>query len=329
MAAECTVRLAGAHWMRSLQSEHVRVQVSPELGGKIVSLVSTRSNREWLWRDMRRQPVARPALGPFEDSELSGWDECFPTIAACRYPDVDDALDRRRIFLADHGDLWRTRWRDVSRSDDEIALELANEELAYVFRRTISLNGSKLDCHYSLTNCSDSELRCMWAMHPLFRLEPLMTVRVGGSPLLAREFGFDGGRGDAADDSDVSSITTKDRWPIIADGSDVRDFRTVLPDASPFVRKIVLRDIRDRTVSLLSPERTESLRIQWIGKAVRYLGICVNWNAWPVGDRTQCWIALEPSSGSSDSLYDSFLRDEYSKVRRRSTTSWTVSISLR
>ena len=76
--------------------------VLPELGAKILSLCDLRTRREWLWTS-DRLPLARHAYGVsyVEKADTGGWDECFPTVAACEYP----LEGQHGIELPDHGDL--------------------------------------------------------------------------------------------------------------------------------------------------------------------------------------------------------------------------------
>ena len=59
----------------------------PELGGKINSLRDARSGREWLWRHPRFKYKRVPHGSSYvNEADTGGWDECFPSVAACSYP---------------------------------------------------------------------------------------------------------------------------------------------------------------------------------------------------------------------------------------------------
>src|SRR5689334_13003801 len=100
-----TVQVAGLSAI-SLDNEKVRAVFVPELGGKMVSLVRIASGHEFLLQpqDVGRK-YGRPRYGDkMEDFDASGFDECFPTILACK-----DPLDPN-VLLPDHGELWPVPW---------------------------------------------------------------------------------------------------------------------------------------------------------------------------------------------------------------------------
>ncbi|MBK8794940.1 MAG: hypothetical protein IPM07_00345 [Anaerolineales bacterium] len=70
----------------ALESAQLRVVTIPALGAKVVSLLDKRSGREWLAGPGDR-PLRAIAYGAsFQEQDVSGWDEMFPTIVACAYP---------------------------------------------------------------------------------------------------------------------------------------------------------------------------------------------------------------------------------------------------
>ena len=75
----------------------------PALGGKIREL--TMAGRQWLWHNPDLAPMAAAEGASFAGSGNSGgYDECAPTVAACRLPTwVKGAGD---VLLPNHGELW-------------------------------------------------------------------------------------------------------------------------------------------------------------------------------------------------------------------------------
>lgn len=84
----------------TIENELIRVELVPQLGGKLVSMIYKPTGKQWLL-DSGTRPLEQPEFGAtFTDWDMSGWDECFPTIIACP-SGVDD-----HILLPDHGELW-------------------------------------------------------------------------------------------------------------------------------------------------------------------------------------------------------------------------------
>src|SRR5271156_6921865 len=94
----------------ALTNDAIRVVVIPGLGGKIISLQSRDSGREWLWRNPYL-PLRKPPANPlnFGLFDAGGWDEVFPTVDPCRVP--DSAWGNRT--LTDHGELWYRPWQTL------------------------------------------------------------------------------------------------------------------------------------------------------------------------------------------------------------------------
>ena len=86
-----------------LESEELRVVIEPFSGGKISSFFDKAGNTEWFFQDFRKQ--FSPEKG-FSYHDLSGFDECFPTVAACEY----SSGPLKGLELGDHGLLWQKEW---------------------------------------------------------------------------------------------------------------------------------------------------------------------------------------------------------------------------
>jgi galactose mutarotase-like enzyme len=98
-------------WRGESALEHAgggtRVVVAPGRGGKIVSLRfgldADPGAPEWC-----AQPATGEALSPvgsggsFVAGDMTGWDDCVPSLAACRTPDGVD--------VPDHGEAWDAAW---------------------------------------------------------------------------------------------------------------------------------------------------------------------------------------------------------------------------
>lgn len=313
-------------WLRRLTAASLSVMVNPAAGGKITSLLSTDGGREWLWTDPVRPLSRRPASGDFADHELSGWDECFPTIGPCRYPGTAEVGGPA---LSDHGDLWRQPWRDVSAGTDEIALEVDGGPLPYRFARTIRLDGHGLRLDYRVDNLGTEALHCLWSMHPLLRAEPGMRIRLDGHPVLTKEFGFGGRVGDHDGPDGAGGRFTEHHWPVVEGVQGASDLsRLDFPDP-PVTDKVVARNLAVGRIELQDPASGQALALSWDAALIPFCGICINMGAWPFGDKPQRWVALEPSTGGTDRLDDAHRRGEAVIIPARMHSEWSVHIEVR
>ncbi len=160
--------------MITLKSAGVRVQLLPERGGKIISLLDTASGREWLEAPSTELSGPVDANVEYDAGDMCGWDEMMPTLTACDYPGGPPGLP-------DHGELWTKVWEVTAREESSVTTTVSGEVLPYQLERTLRLGGRSLRVDYCLSTDADSERQLLWAAHPLF------SVAAGTRLLLAPE----------------------------------------------------------------------------------------------------------------------------------------------
>ena len=148
-----------------LRNKHTELAVVPELGARIISLKDLRTGREWLWHPRGTLKLFRNRVGEdFSQSPLAGMDECFPTIAPCRW---------RGRKLPDHGEVWSAPWTvDIPAFErgilqTGIKLRVSPFELA----RKIELWENEIQISYRLSNGGTTDEHFLWTLHPLLRLQ--------------------------------------------------------------------------------------------------------------------------------------------------------------
>ncbi len=87
-----------------LENRLLHVAIEPAHGGKIRSFTSKRTGVDYLFADPRTRFTD---LGDYSDHDISGFDECFPTVWPCNYPDGSC----HGMPLRDHGYLWQGAWQ--------------------------------------------------------------------------------------------------------------------------------------------------------------------------------------------------------------------------
>jgi len=150
-----------------LESDALSVVVLPELGGKISSLVSRATGREWLWRNPHLPyRAAAPGDSYVALHDTGGIDECFPTVAPS-------------LGFPDHGELWGQAWAVEERSAERLTLSARGK--GYRLDRSLRLARLGLELDYRLQSLSDRNFSFVWCLHPLFAIEPGMTIEIGGT----------------------------------------------------------------------------------------------------------------------------------------------------
>ncbi|QGQ94547.1 hypothetical protein EHS13_06445 [Paenibacillus psychroresistens] len=297
----------------SLETELMKVIVVPEIGAKIVSLFYKPTQKEWLLDSGQRPflPLGVDAL--FEKSDMSGWDECFPTIDACKYP-----LQGKHYgnLLPDHGEVWSLPWH-AAIEPESLNLKVKGSCLPYVFQRKMSfIADGVMRLEYEVTNLSDEDLAMMWTAHPQFIATSDMAIHLpeaikqmicvhGGNSLVANE--------------------TVYNWPIASVSGQDKHLDTMDFGVEQDSRKLYYAgEVPEGWSGLSCSKSADYLLFQVSQEQVPYLGIWVDEKHY--NDRITC--ALEPSSGYYDSLAAAVANGKSALVLAGKTLTWQLDVSL-
>jgi galactose mutarotase-like enzyme len=300
----------------------IALGVLPELGAKLVSLRDLRSGREWLWTS-DRIPLRRHPYGVsyIENADTGGWDECFPTVAACGYP----LEPHRGAPLPDHGDLWAQAWSSrVERGTDRIEIVTSCPAIAVpcAFSRTLILRAgaAQLEMRYDVHNHGSHDVAFIWSAHPLLRIEPGMVLEF---PTSAR--------------FNVYSATAQTHlpqrhglhWPmsVRSHGRDIRIDPLPGPDAG-VAFKIWSEPLTEGWTTLIANDG--SLRMRFDVAEIPQIALWLNAGGWTgIGGEPYYNIALEPCIGAQDSLAEAVTHyRQYATLRPGETRYWTLAVDL-
>ena len=149
-----------------LRNDALEIRVIPTLGGKICSIVSRKTKREWMWRPPGDWDLFTNPFGDdFNNSTIVGADECIPTISECVW---------HSHTYPDHGEAWSLSWTlhekallEQQRLICRVTLPTSGLEL----EREITLKDQSIQFQYRLSNPTEGKLNYLWAWHPLFTLQ--------------------------------------------------------------------------------------------------------------------------------------------------------------
>src|SRR5437870_1461875 len=117
----------------ALENDFVSMILIPQIGGKVVSIKSVVTGREFLWQDNSR-PYRIPRYSDgFGNYDASGFDDCFPSIGECPYPE----FPWQGIIVPDHGELWCSPWH-AEPGDASIYLHTYGVRFPYHFEKWIT-----------------------------------------------------------------------------------------------------------------------------------------------------------------------------------------------
>lgn len=135
----------------ALRNDILALEMDADFGARVTSLRDLRNGRDWLVGG-RPEGDASDAAS-YRGAEARGWDECFPTVAACDHPAWG--------AMRDHGALWGRPWQ----ADGAGAAFIDGP--GYRFARALVLDGASVIARYEVTNTGAKPLVWMWSQHCL------------------------------------------------------------------------------------------------------------------------------------------------------------------
>lgn len=283
------------------RTPELEVTILPDLGCKMISL-RTRG-RQWLWQTKRN--LGGEGYGtPYEKSDGSGWDEMFPTIDACLYPDGP----WKGIEAPDHGEVWSIPWSAYAK-DGKLCCEVRGIRFPYLLKKTYSFqDGRVLLIDYEVKNLSIHTFPYLWAAHPLMDVPPGTRIELGSDSSVKRSFVVRHSRHGRI--GETESVQT---WPtahVVGKSVSLNTVPESVAWISPEDQQMsagIVTDIADKlyfeewapgTASLVLPGSGERLTFRANTMDVPYLAIWLNYG----GYRGEQNIALEPVTGWMDSV---------------------------
>ena len=301
-----------------LDNNILRVVAVPELGGKIVSLVRLQSGYEFLLQRELQQEYQQPAYGQdFEDGDMSGFDECFPTIAKCVYPE-EPFLGTQ---LPDHGDVWCL----------PATLEVISEQVRFVtsltslplrFTKSVQLQRSSVRLDYEVTNLSQSTMKFLWSAHPLLNVQPNAEIVL---PAGVNEVEVSWSKGER-----LGRSGTRCSWPRATETSgQLSDLSRLASPSAGTADKLFTHALAQGFCSMFLPEKNENIAFHFDPEITPYLGIWICQGGWPLSrNNKQFTVALEPCTGRPDSLEEAIRRSECSIVEAHGKKRWWLEIKV-
>ncbi|MGH2367554.1 MAG: hypothetical protein ACRDI2_05090 [Chloroflexota bacterium] len=298
----------------ALEGEAVRLVVVPEVGAKIVSCLDRRTGHEYLWRNPW-VPIVRPDYaGPFERYDISGWDECFPGIGQCAYPDGP----WQGTVVPDHGEVWTLPWHATLETDG-LRLWTHGVRFPYTLEKRLTPTGDGFAMRYRVHNPTPYPFKCFWSAHPLFVATPRTRVLFPDGVRVRLEVSRSGRLG---------PLLTEHAWPRTVDryGRQV-DLAVIGPEGQGEADKLYTTPLPAGWAALHDGASDQWLAFTFDPAQVPLVGLWSNRSGWPT-DRPCYNLALEPCSGCPDRLDIAVLRGEYQTVPPEGDLNWDLDVHL-
>ena len=153
----------------ALENDLLRLTLLPGYAWKIASLVSKKTGREFLFQSAAEELRVPEYGASFSEYDASGFDEVFPSIDACPYPDGSWA----GMPIPDHGEVWALPWEGICGPNDQSAKAFVKSQtLPYIFSKSISLKDNEILLEYCVENTAAEDFKFIWTPHCLLACSP-------------------------------------------------------------------------------------------------------------------------------------------------------------
>lgn len=295
----------------TLQNNELKIEICPELGCKILSIFSKSTREEWLWKNPYMD-IRKPIYGEsfVENLDTGGWDEVIPSVSPCRISLASKFLD-----IPDHGDVVSLEADQVDADGSFCKSVHRLQSCSLLFERRLELIGSRILLNYTLENDGDISMPYIWAMHPLFQIEPGLKLSFE-TPI---EFSVAGSFGEI--EGNPSSFFSG------AKESEATD-QIVLPDSNGFARKLFSKKGQSNGVTLSKASGSE-LKMSWNSSEVEYLGIWMNVGGWS-GSRQGAYfnLGIEPTNCPYDSLEEAITKSDAQYIKAGEKKYWNLQLEF-
>ena len=298
-----------------VETPTLKLAVLPDVGAKVISLVHQASGHEFLWRHPGRA-LQRPAYGaPYDHYDLSGWDECFPTIGPVVYP----ADPWQGVAVPDHGELWALPW-SWEFTGDRLHMWVNSVRFAYTFHRTFDFTqAGTVAITYQVTNPTPFGLQALWSMHPFLNVTPTSRVLLPEGVRVRIEI---------SQNERIGSFLNERPWPLVVDrtGNTV-DLSLMGPPGQPYVEKLFSTPLPAGWSALYDEADEHFLAFTFDPASVPFMGVCQLRGGWPEDVPSYSTI-LEPCNGWPDRLDLAMSRGASVEIPANGERTWQVTLHV-
>jgi hypothetical protein len=295
----------------SLENDSISISVLPQIGGKIISLKSKKVGKEFIFLGNRK--FQRPVYGmKYEKLDISGFDECFPTIAGCSYPE----WPWKGTIIPDHGELFTLPW-ECKTSKNSLVMTVYGIRFPYKFCKIIFLEKNVVKISYELENLSPYDFKYIWAAHPLFSVSPgtiiLLPKKVRIRTIYSKYERL------------VKSLH-ETLWPITKQTNGEKiDLSIVRSNKEDAVTKIFTTKLKEGWCGLRYPENV-ILKMVFPVEQIPYIGIWINEGGWPFKGEKSYNVAIEPCTNCQDKVKTAIQSNECAIINGRKKNFWYLHI---
>jgi hypothetical protein len=146
------------------------LEITPEDGARVSRLAYKGYDLLTVAPQKFRAPG--PGYGPYESRPVYGYDDCFPSVVPCRYPESE-------WDVPDHGEVCWLPW-ECGELSNGVRSSVRSRVLPLVLTRTMIFEGSRLIWDFGVENHGGVPLPAQHVMHPLVDPGKISEIRLPG-----------------------------------------------------------------------------------------------------------------------------------------------------
>jgi galactose mutarotase-like enzyme len=294
----------------SFENDLIKIGILPQIGGKMFELKDKRAQQQFL---LEPQNESRMYESPtfakdFSLFDISGFDECFPTI---------ESSDP----FPDHGEVWSRPWNFVIH-EHSIEMTIRGVNAEYEFGKEIWLDNNSIHIQYSVLNNMDVPFHYLWSAHPLLNIKSGVRLLLPKS--VTRVFL------NWASNPNMGAYGDFLQWPItITHHNELVDLSVAAEQNKNVAVKCFTDVLEEGFAGLYYPETDRTLFFEFDPADVPYVGLWLCYGGWPVASsKKQFTLAIEPCNGRPDKLQNAIQRNECQVLAPHTTKAWNLTISV-
>lgn len=296
-----------------IENENIRATFLPEYGSKMSSLINKKTNKEFLFQAKDERLTKPPYGADFSKYDSSGFDEVFPSIDKCLYPDSG-------LQIPDHGEVWALSWDySIDEENEVIHFEVKSPKFPYILRKRVKLLDNTIKLEYEAINTKDEEFKFIWTPHILLNcsVHTRIIVPEDLNKIISVEHSTE----------HLGEWGSIHNYPLTKSqktGQNI-DLSRVEPITANNCEKFYfLRKLSKGYCGIIHEDTKDAIFYEYPSDKIPYLGI---WKT-QGGYRGDYNIALEPCTGVYDNLYVANSIRKVSKIPPKGKYEWWFNIKV-
>lgn len=294
----------------AMESERLLIKIIPESGSKIQSIYDKRLKKEYFVQNPSPNYIRSSYDSNFEESDMSGFDEVFPSIERCFYP----SGPWKGTGVPDHGEVWALPW---SCKIDKEAVFMAVNGVRFPYRlekRVEFLQDNIIRISYKVINPSNFDISFAWAPHTLFNCEDGTEIVLPKS--VKRVFST------CSIDNKLGKFGFMHSWPVTDVNGQEYDIAKAYPEYPACEKYYAMGKMEEGWCALHHTVTGDTVGLSYPVDRVPYLGI---WEGTINGSHV---TALEPCTGDLDFLDTAIQWNRVCTVKACSEYGWYLNLTF-